>query len=148
LRIYLMRHATAEDSGSGPDASRRLTEVGRREAREAGKSLLERNAAIAVVLSSPLIRAQETAELLAQELGGVKVEVRAALGSGATLDAFRGEIQSQLGRDVVLVGHNPDLSAFASSLCGQIVGFRPSTLCCFEWRESEATLLWSYTPNP
>jgi phosphohistidine phosphatase len=148
VRIYLMRHATAEVSGSGPDATRRLTEHGRREAREAGKALLERKATIAIVLSSPLIRARETAELVAVELGsGVKVEIRAALGAGATGEVFREEIEAQADGEVLLVGHNPDLSAFASSLVRQIVGFRPSTVCCFEIVTGAATLLWSRHPD-
>src|SRR5205085_10497838 len=70
MRVYLMRHATAEDPVTGPDSGRRLTEQGRREAREAGKSLLERGAAPAAILTSPRLRARETAELVAAELGG------------------------------------------------------------------------------
>src|SRR2546430_2734265 len=124
MRIYLMRHATAEDAGSGPDAGRPLTEQGRREAREAGAAIRERKAALTSVLTSPRLRARETAELAAEAIGlKTPIQVRERLSCGATSDIFLDEIDSAGGGELLLVAHNPELSAFASSLAGRAISF-------------------------
>ena len=71
MRVYLMRHATAEEPGAGPDAARRLTEQGRRESREAGEALRKQTSNLAVVLTSPRLRARETAEEIVAAIGGI-----------------------------------------------------------------------------
>jgi phosphohistidine phosphatase len=148
MRVYLMRHATAEDPVTGPDSGRRLTEQGRREAREAGKALLERGAAPVAILTSPRLRARETAELVAAELGGkMPVEVREPLTCGATSEIYRAELQTRSPGDVLLVAHNPELSSFASSLAGRMVSFRPSTVCCFEIEKDDVRLVWLRQPS-
>lgn len=147
MRIYLMRHATAEEPGSGPDSARRLLEQGRREAREAGRALKERKAAPTVVLTSPRARALETAELVAAELGGTtRVEVREVLSCGATSESFRAELQSRPESEILLVAHNPELSTFASLLAGQLISFRPSSICALDMDEVGAKLAWLRHP--
>jgi phosphohistidine phosphatase len=150
MKIYLMRHATAEDPGSGPDAGRRLTESGRREAREAGRALRQRGVAPAAALTSPRLRARETANLVLSELGArVAVEVRDTLGGGTTQAVFLAELQSRESvGDVFLVGHNPDLSTFASLLAGDPISFLPSTVACFELQGDQARLEWVLHPHP
>ena len=149
MRIYLLRHATAEEPGAGPDSARQLTVQGRREAREAGVALRDRKETIAVVLSSPRIRARETAEQIAGVLGGgLRVEIRERLSCGATSADYWEEIRKQTDGAILLVAHNPELSAFVSSLAGQIVSFKPSTLCCLEVEDAGARLVWIRHPNP
>src|SRR5207247_8503989 len=131
-----MRHAAAADPGGTPDALRPLTEQGRREAREAGEALRARKAEIAVVLTSPRLRARETADLVVEALGRpVGIEVREALNCGATAAVFLTEIQSQTVEDLLLVAHNPELSAFASALVGRPISVRPSTVCALDLEE-------------
>jgi phosphohistidine phosphatase len=147
MRIYLMRHATAAEPGGTPDALRPLTEQGRREAREAGEALRERGEEIAVVLSSPRLRARETAELVVQGFGRpLKVDVREGLSCGATNNVFLSEIRSQSDEPLLLVGHNPELSAFASALAGRSISFRPATLCAIDLDEDRASLNWVRHP--
>lgn len=114
-----MRHAAAEESGPSGDASRALTEQGRRDARKAGEALKER--AISQILCSPRLRARETAEIVAGVLG-LKASTREGLNCGATAETYRAEFDE----DVLLVGHNPEISAVAG------VSFRPSTVVCIE----------------
>ena len=143
-----MRHATAADPGGTSDALRPLTEEGRREAREAGRALLEEGAEIAIVLSSPRLRARETAELVVGALGrAVPVELRETLNSGATAAAYLAEIRAQRAGSVLLVGHNPEMSAFASALAGQAVSFRPATLCAIDLEEDVAQVRWVRHPS-
>ena len=102
--IWLLRHGDAEDSAAD-DASRELTEKGRRQAGAAGLALAELGVEIDCCLTSPKLRATETARIACEPLG-VESEVSEALRGGdfdpAQLAAGRGE--------VLLVGHEPDLS--------------------------------------
>jgi phosphohistidine phosphatase len=149
MRIYLMRHATAADPGGSSDALRPLTEQGRREAREAGRALRDEGAEIAVVLSSPRLRARETAELVVEGLGRpVPVEVRETLNCGATGKVYLAEIRAQEAGSLLLVGHNPEMSAIASTLVGQSLSFRPATLCAIDLEEDSASLRWLRHPGP
>jgi phosphohistidine phosphatase len=149
VRIYLMRHATAADPGGSPDALRPLTEQGRREARDAGKALRERREEIVVVLSSPRLRARETADLVVEGYArAVPIEVRESLSCGATGAAYRAEIEAHSGKPVLLLAHNPELSAFASALVGQSISFRPATICAIDLAPEGARLLWLRHSDP
>ncbi len=102
--IWLLRHGDAEE-GTGDDASRPLSAKGERQSRAAGMALLGLGVEIDVCLTSPKLRASETARIACEPLG-VEVEVTEALRGGdfdpADLAAGRGE--------VLLVGHEPDFS--------------------------------------
>jgi phosphohistidine phosphatase len=116
--IYLLRHGEAED-GDGNDAPRRLTEKGERQARAAGRALAELGVEIEACLSSPKVRAAETARIACEALG-VEVEVTDAL-RGGPFDAL--ELASGRG-DVLLVGHEPDFSAEVRRLTGANVALK------------------------
>jgi phosphohistidine phosphatase len=146
VRIYLMRHATAEEAGPAGDAARRLTEGGRPEAREAGEALRDRRAVLSAVLSSPRTRARETATIVADILG-VDLHVTEALDSGAPLSGYPTVISIfGQGGDVLLVGHNPEIGTWASRMAGQDLSFRPSTVACFDLT-SKARLDWIRQPS-
>ena len=148
MRIYFMRHATAEEPGAGPDAMRALTEQGRREAQGGGKTLQERGAAPSVILTSPRLRARETAGLVARALGSrPRVEIRDALSCGASFDALRQEMTRPQARELLLVAHNPELSSFVSALTGESIAFRPATLCAVDLEPEGARLAWLEDPG-
>ena len=117
--IWFLRHGDAEDGS--PDEARRLTGKGRRQSVNAGRALAALGVDLDVCLSSPKIRAVETAELACEALG-VEVEEVDALRGGnfdpEDVAAGRGE--------VLLVGHEPDFSnAIAAAtvrLRGAILG--------------------------
>jgi phosphohistidine phosphatase len=139
-----MRHATAEES-SGSDATRPLSDRGREEARLAAEALRERKARPARILTSPRLRARETAEIIGTALG-IEVEVREGLNCGAGATAYLDALRPAEGRDVLVVAHNPEISAFASALADQSLSFRPSTICCFEVGEESSRLDWMRHP--
>jgi phosphohistidine phosphatase len=150
MRVYLIRHASAEDPATRSDAQRALTDRGRAEARETGLAMRDHGAKVGSLLSSPLLRARETAEGIARALEtGLKVELRKALACGATVEAFWSLIRAHpaSGKDLAMVGHNPDLSVFASGLEGQGVSFRPSTVCCYEVDPAGSRLIWIHHPK-
>lgn len=140
-----MRHASAEEA-AGSDAKRRLSEQGKREAREAAEALLEREVRPAVVLTSPRLRARETAEIVAQALG-ISVHEREGLNCGATAPSYLDALRPDEDRSVLIVAHNPEITAFACALSRQSISFRPSTVCCFDMTADSAKLEWVHHPR-
>jgi phosphohistidine phosphatase len=124
--IYLLRHGDAED-GSGDDAARRLTRKGERQSETAGKALAALGVQIDACLSSPKVRALDTARIAAEHLD-VEVETADALRGGdfdpLELAAGRGE--------VLLVGHEPDFSNAVASLTGARVKLRKGGVAAIE----------------
>ena len=120
--IYLLRHGDAED-GNGDDAARRLTEKGERQAEAAGRAVASLGAEIEACLTSPKVRAAETARLACQALGltpEVTVELRGGPFDSLGLTAGRG--------DALLVGHEPDFSSEVARLTGAKVKLRKAGL--------------------
>jgi phosphohistidine phosphatase len=101
MRLYLVRHAEA--APGDPDELRPLTQEGREQARALGKRMLREDAAPAVILTSPLLRARETGGELARAFDIESIPDE-RLAPGATVD------------DVV--GHQPDCGQIAAALTG------------------------------
>jgi phosphohistidine phosphatase len=116
--IYLLRHGDAEE-GDGDDDARRLTAKGERQARAAGRALAALGADLDACLTSPKLRAAETARLACEPLGlepEVAEELRGGGFDSLALAAGRG--------DVLLVGHEPSLSDEVARLTGGRVKLR------------------------
>ncbi len=114
MEIIIVRHASAEDRGANGDEDRKLTPEGKQEAHSTGVALKAMGVAPAKIMTSPLIRARETADILAGLLGG-EVEVMELLGPpGDPKEALSDieEMESKGMSCVVLVGHNPSLEEF------------------------------------
>jgi phosphohistidine phosphatase len=121
--VHLCRHATAAEGE--PDEGRELTARGIDEARALGRLLAESPDVPSVVLSSPLVRARQTAELVAEETGA-ELRVEPLLAPGATVDALRHAVGDVRG-PVATVGHQPDCSEIVLALTGRDPGFAPAT---------------------
>jgi phosphohistidine phosphatase len=119
VRLFLVRHAEA--AAGEPDDLRPLTPAGRDVARELGVRLAAEQPD--AVLSSPLLRARETAAPIA-EAAGVEVEADERLAPGATADDVRSAAAGR-GERVVAVGHQPDCSEIVLALTGREVRFAP-----------------------
>jgi phosphohistidine phosphatase len=133
--LYLLRHADAEESNPKGDEARRLTERGR-QALHAAAALWQRlELQPDVVLTSPLVRAVETAGLLSEGIGAPSPIADDRLRPGATWDAVAAAIAERPGvRRVMVVGHEPDLSDLAAELTGaSAVRMRKGGLACIEF---------------
>jgi phosphohistidine phosphatase len=106
MRVLIVRHAEA--APGTPDELRSLTESGREQARLLGERLREQGFTPDAVLTSPLLRARETAA----ELGLGEPEVDDRLAPGATPEDVRAAAEAR-GPTVLVVAHQPD--------CGQAV---------------------------
>jgi phosphohistidine phosphatase len=114
VRLYLVRHAEA--APGDPDDLRPLTASGREAARALGTRLAAEGAQPEAVLTSPLLRARETAAELCRALGG-EPETDERLAPGATAEGVRLAVAGR-GEEVVVVGHQPDCSRIAAELGG------------------------------
>ena len=112
MRLVLVRHAKA--APGEPDELRALTPEGHEQARRLGEQLRADGVVPDVVLSSPLLRARQTAA----DLGFGDPEALDALAPGANADDVRTEIQGR-GETVVVVGHQPDCSRITAELRGE-----------------------------
>jgi phosphohistidine phosphatase SixA len=122
VRLFVVRHAEA--APGEPDELRPLTAGGRAVARELGETLArERPDA---VLSSPLLRARETAEQIARA-AGLEPEPDERLAPGADADGVRAAAAGK-GETVVVVAHQPDCSAIVLDLIGREVPFAPGAV--------------------
>jgi phosphohistidine phosphatase len=115
MHLLLVRHAEAA-SGS-PDELRPLTAEGRAQARSLGERLRSEGVDPSAILTSPLLRARETGELLAQELDAVTA-VDERLAPGATPERVA-EAAAERGGTVIAVAHQPDCSRIAAALTGE-----------------------------
>jgi len=118
MELYIVRHGDAADRSAGRylrDADRPLTATGEAEVLAAAGGLARLGVAIDLLLTSPLVRARQTADLLASVVGGShQPEECLALAPGGELSAVFHAIHGQ--QRVMVVGHNPSLGELAGWL--------------------------------
>jgi phosphohistidine phosphatase len=114
VRLYLVRHAEA--APGEPDELRPLTPAGRETAKSLGKQLAADGVRPSAILTSPLLRARETAAELGRAVG-VEPEADERLSPGASPEDIR-EAVSGRGEVVLVVGHQPDFGQAAAALGG------------------------------
>jgi phosphohistidine phosphatase SixA len=122
VRLFLVRHAEA--AAGEPDDLRRLTSAGRAAARAVGERLAP--FAPDAVVTSPLLRARETGDLIARACG-VDALPDERLAPGATAQDVR-DATAERGATVVAVGHQPDCSEIVLAVTGREVSFAPGAV--------------------
>jgi phosphohistidine phosphatase len=130
IELCLLRHAHAGDGATwvGDDEVRPLTEKGRRQSERLGRLLSAAGYLPDAVLASPLARARETAEIVADVIG-IHARIEPRLGEPldlATLDAILDDAGAP--RRPIMVGHDPDFSELVSELIGAPIAMRKGTL--------------------
>jgi phosphohistidine phosphatase len=121
--IWMLRHGDAADGS--PDAERPLTDKGREQARAAGAALAALGVELDACMTSPKVRAAETARIACEQLGDVEPQLEPKL-AGGPFDAEA--LAAGLGDNVLLVGHDPDFSAAVHSLTGAQVRMKKGGL--------------------
>ena len=119
MRLYLVRHAEAiERSGMTPDAFRYLTTKGRLAFRKIARRVRKAGIAPDVIFTSPLLRAVQTAEILAERLKHEgQVVVARELSPGFDLQDLRSLLMGAGSlEEAAFVGHEPDLGLLAAVL--------------------------------
>jgi phosphohistidine phosphatase len=117
MKLYFLRHASASDFASS-DAERELTSEGREEARVAGRALAKLGSKPARIFSSPLLRAQQTAEIVAKELES-EVEILDELTNDIpTFRLLKAVKLAGEAKEIILVGHMPSLAGHVAHFIG------------------------------
>ena len=153
MQIYLLRHGIAENTA--PDSERALTSEGRDKLRRVLARARSADAAPSLILSSPLRRAVETAEVAAEVLThhGKVVKTRALLPDASTYDAWE-EIRKHAGESAILLAsHEPLMSSLAAFLLASpalVVDFKKAGLMRVDCErigpEPKGVLKWMLTP--
>ncbi len=149
LKLYLLRHGKADwPDWDRPDDERPLTKDGKREMRSIAQFLREVNVAPAVILSSPLPRAYQTAQIAADTLD-IEVREEASLRKGFTAAKARALIKRANGSDLMLVGHEPDFSDVIRGLTGGIVKLGKGGIARIDLDDDAAAgrLVWLIPPK-
>jgi phosphohistidine phosphatase len=152
MHLYLVRHAHAVDAAD--DAARELSKKGREQVKTLGKFLLEREIFTpAAIWHSPLVRARETAELLAKH---VRLAARPSETAGLLPEDDPAVIVARVAHarlsSLALVGHEPFMSALASLL---VTGdplpprftFRKCAALALQGEGTHWSVLWFLSPE-
>jgi phosphohistidine phosphatase len=131
--IWLLRHGEAEDGS--PDTERKLTKKGERQARAAGAAMKALGIELEACMTSPKVRALDTAKLACEPLG-VEVSLEPKLAGGP----FDAEALAAGLDGVLLVGHDPDFSMAVHEMTGAQVRMAKGGLAAVERGELKLLL--------
>ena len=156
-RLYIVRHAIAEERGEAypDDALRPLSAKGIAKFRKVARGLDLLEVSIDRILSSPLVRARQTADILAEELGGHPeiFETSALRPEGSYEDVTRELERHAAVSSIALVGHEPSIGELAARLIGARVPlpFKKGAVCRVDVDSLPPTgpgeLRWFATPK-
>lgn len=162
MELFVIRHAIAEPLGKEnqfSDEKRSLTVEGRIRMREIVKGLVNLGVEFDLILTSPLARAVETAEIVAAAAGLSKKDITQTenLAPGAAAENLFAEIKGLAGAEAVaLVGHQPDLGILISRIIQSDRGvlsiqLKKGSVCCINIAETVPALrgemMWMLTPR-
>lgn len=160
MRLYLVRHAIAVDRttpGVVSDAARELTPDGIQKMRRHASALRRLGAQVSEIWTSPLIRARQTAEILADTFDPrPPIEVVKSLEPSGHFEELLTRFEAAADRQAIaLVGHEPFLGEFASFLIGGprnlALPFKKGGVACIEIEEFRpplrGALQWLLTPK-
>lgn len=157
MQLYVVRHGEAAAKAPGGDAERPLTESGARRVRAVARGLRVLGVQLDLLLASPLRRAQETARLLAEGLGGPAPATEPILdgnaGGASILQQLADPVHVRA--RVAIVGHQPvlgELVALATSgIGGSAATLAPASVACIEFpgapRIGGGQLVWLMPPD-
>ena len=155
--LYLVRHAIAAERGDEwPDDTKRpLTKRGISRFRECVTGLRELETAVDEIFTSPLVRAKQTADILAAGMDGKPpVKILDALAPGHTAQNVMTQLaKAATRRRIALVGHEPELGELAAHLIGasRALPFRKGGVCRVDMESlrsrSAGTLIWFVGPK-
>ena len=155
--LYLVRHGIAidrSDPKSPPEAERPLTAEGVRKTRSAALGFREMEAKPEVLITSPYVRAAQTAEIFAEALGFApeKIRVSEALKPAADPADILKELSQLKAKEVMCFGHAPHMDLWISHLAGARSAFtelKKAGVACFEHATAHGKwqLHWVLTPK-
>lgn len=153
VRVHLLRHAHAGDAFDwiGDDDLRPLTKKGRRQSERLGAFLRDNGVRPDVIVSSPKVRAHQTAEIVAEALG-MTVKTDPRLGDSFGKRDLWSVLDETGAREVMLVGHDPDFSSLLSYLVDTAgISLRKGALATIDLHtklgDGDSELCWLVPPE-
>jgi phosphohistidine phosphatase len=149
MKICFLRHGEADwPDWDKPDDERPLTDRGRREMRRVAKLLDRLEFSVDAILTSPLPRASQTAEIVAQRLG-IGMQIESKLAHGFSLERLRQMAGKVEGESVMVVGHEPEFSAVIEELTGGDVKISKGGIALVDANRgcTSGKLLWLFPPK-
>jgi phosphohistidine phosphatase len=151
MKLYLLRHATAEEGHPGqPDRARRLTGDGVAESRTVGAALKRLGVKLDLIVTSPAVRAAETARIVSQALD-IEMVDDDGLSPGCRLRDLEAVVaRFPHAEQLIVVGHEPDFSEIIAVLTGGRVVMKKGGLARLNVHGIEphsAHLEWLATPK-
>jgi phosphohistidine phosphatase len=150
MELYLFRHGDAAAPQPGvPDEARELTERGRVETRAMAAALHAAGARPGAVVSSPLVRARQSAAIIAQAFG-LSAEADDRLSPGCSMGDLQALLAQRQCQSILLVGHEPDLSRLIGQLTGGRVEMEKSAVARVDAERVEpeaGVLVWLVPPQ-
>lgn len=161
MKLLIIRHAAAEDKDEWArtgksDDERPLTADGARDMAKAAKGLRAIISEVDHIATSPLVRARQTADIVASELGAKPIEVTDVLIPDTPLSDFTSWLaHRELDETVAVVGHEPHLGILATWLISSVeeprIEFKKGAACLIEFDETPASglgiLRWAIPPG-
>jgi phosphohistidine phosphatase len=140
FRVYLVRHGDAEAADGGGDSARRLSPEGKRRFTALVKALTS-EMRLSRILTSPLVRARETADLLALATG-VIVEEEPSLAPGRSTGSDLLRMAALAGSGVALVCHNPELAEAVTLASDEPRRMTPGMVAAVDVTDGDYRLAW------
>jgi phosphohistidine phosphatase len=154
--VYFLRHASAGHPGFNlkQDEQRPIDKIGERQSRDIGHALAALKVELDLVISSPLTRARQTAELAAKEMGHKdKIVIDEAMRPEASYDQFHDLLaKHSKSQAIMVVGHNPSITEFLVRLLtghdhSAWIEFKKGAIAKVTVEESRGILNWMLTPK-
>jgi phosphohistidine phosphatase len=149
MQLYFLRHGEADWPGwTKPDDEQPLTDFGKKEVRQVAKFLDRLKASPDLIVSSPLPRALQTAEVAAEQLK-TKLRQDEALEPGFGISELSTLLKRHHSKALMLVGHEPDFSSVISALTGGFIKMSKAGIALVDLdpETEKGRLLWLFPPK-
>jgi phosphohistidine phosphatase len=149
MQLYFLRHGEADwPHWTRPDDERPLTDFGKKEVRQVAKFLDRLKVKPDLIVSSPLPRALQTAEVAAEQLK-TKMRQDEALEPGFGISELSTVLKRHRSKVLMLVGHEPDFSSVISALTGGFIKMSKAgvALVDIDPETEKGRLLWLFLPK-
>jgi len=149
MELYFLRHGAADwPNWDKPDDERPLTKRGKKEMRDVAKFLARLKVRPALIVTSPLPRASQTAEIAADYLKA-KLRKDELLAPGFGMSELRTALKRHHTKVLVLVGHEPDFTNVISELTGASLKLSKAGVALLDVNPQfeEGKLLWLFPPK-
>ena len=147
MQLYFLRHGAADwPDWKKPDDERPLTKAGRKEVHEVGEFLAALKVKADVILTSPLQRAAQTADIAAEYLK-IRAREEKLLAPGFRVEDLTRLLRKYPQQVLMLVGHEPDFTQVIAALTGASLKLSKAGVALVDLNLQKGKLLWLFPPK-